>query len=114
MSFYRDLQLIYENAWRTGPNAGRFYTGAQSSISMSQNPGTLPVQSPSGADGVNAYRLGIPAEQEEDPVQQNELIYKRDVIEIIDAVIKETDENMTYALHQLAKIREMVKEAKKA
>lgn len=111
MSDFRELQQIYENAWRVGPNQGRFFTGNQSSISMSQNPGTLPAQGPGGK--VNSYAMNVgnsstmPAEMEEE--LEDKLVSSKQIIEIINALADESDkQNMDHAVFQLGKVKEFI------
>jgi hypothetical protein len=111
MSDFRELQQIYENAWRVGPNQGRFFTGNQSSISMSQNPGTLPAQGPGGK--VNSYAMNVgnsstmPAEMEEE--LQDKLVSSREIIEMINALAEESDnQEMSHAVFQLGKLKDFI------
>lgn len=97
MSGFRDLQKIYESAWQIGPNRGRFFTGNDSEISLSNYPGQLPAQSPGQ---MSPYNTGLG--NSSNPIRFNE--YEEDEK-------KEVGEKAISNLEVLSKIRDMKQQA---
>lgn len=115
MSSFRDLQNIYEGAWTFGPNQGRFFTGNQSQISLSQTPGQLPGQGPgkfnqydlNAGSSSNPIRFGENEEGENIPAKQ---VLNIDILVKIDELKKESDDaGMDYATLMLSKLGEYIK-----
>lgn len=113
MSDFRDLQQIYENAWRIGPNQGRFFSGNQSDVSLSQIPGGLPTQSPGGVMNVYSSQQSsssnpIRFEYEEGHVDKK--VSKLEIIKKIEELKSDSNnDGMLYAVHQLGVLEEFIK-----
>lgn len=116
MSDFRDLQKIYEGAWTFGPNRGRFFTGNQSQISLSQAPGQLPGQGPGK---FNQYDLNLGSssnpirfgENEEGESITAKKILNTDILAKIEELKKESDdEGMNYAVMMLGRLSDYIKD----